>query len=95
MYIEKKVKAKCLLSILISTNIWIFIPFQSLKSTYTSELFVIFLFFVIIQFFSILLASNVFRLSNKQITRKGSTTCLVYSILSLILFLYVNKSFIL
>ena len=98
MYNEKNAKIECLISTLISTNIWIFILVQldgSMFCDKESLLVVVFLLPIILQIFSIFLAVIARISSTKQIARSGSNICIIYSILSLILFLYVNKYFIL
>ena len=98
MYNEKNAKIECLISTLISTNIWIFILVQSDGSMFCDKeslLVVVFLLPIILQIFSIFLAVIARISSTKQIARSGSNICIIYSILSLILFLYVNKYFIL
>lgn len=95
MYREKSTKIKCFISILIATNLWIFIWFQfQLDVTidnHTQIFYTTFLFPIILHILAVTLAANAVITSTKQITRKGCIVCLVYSILSLILFLIISR----
>ena len=81
MYNEKNAKIECLISTLISTNIWIFILVQldgSMFCDKESLLVVVFLLPIILQIFSIFLAVIARISSTKQIARSGSNICIIY-----------------
>ena len=92
MYDEKPAKIECLISALISTNIWIFILFQLDEPIYNNKpLFLkVFILPLILQFLSIILAIIAYVSSKKQVARKGSNICIVYSTVSFFAFLIVN-----
>lgn len=75
-----------------ATNIWIFILFQLDEPIYNNKpLFLkVFILPLILQFLSIILAIIAYVSSKKQVARKGSNICIVYSTVSFFAFLIVS-----
>lgn len=92
MHNEKSIKIRCLITTLLSTNIWIFMWFQldMTKANCKTLFYSTFLFPITLQLIAILLASTAFKSSTKQVTRTGSVIALIYSILSFILFFLIS-----
>ena len=88
---EKSTKIKCLISALVSTNIWFFIFIQMVytRDYYTPILYIAFLFPLALQFSNIILAINA-SFTAGRLLKKSANICVTYSIISFILFLIVS-----
>lgn len=89
-----KTKINCLLSVLISSIIWLFTFFYYfIVKEDNLYLPITFYFSILLQILAIILAVSAYKSSFRQPTRISSAICLIYSILSLILFLLINTFF--